>query len=62
MSGGTYIGPDGFLEMKGDPVVVRSSSRSQDRQLQARLWAISEEATGVRFDLGAEPAGASPPG
>lgn len=55
-TGGRYYGPDGFLEMQGHPIVVRPSARSQDPGLQARLWAISEEATGVSFGLGAGPA------
>jgi len=51
-TGGQYYGPDRFLEMQGHPIVVRSSARSQDPALQDRLWARSEELTGVRVDLG----------
>jgi NAD(P)-dependent dehydrogenase (short-subunit alcohol dehydrogenase family) len=46
-SGGQYFGPDRLLETRGNPIVVRSSGRSQDRELQARLWSLSEELTGV---------------
>ncbi len=46
-SGGQYFGPDRLFESRGYPIVVRSSRRSQDRTLQARLWALSEELTGV---------------
>jgi NAD(P)-dependent dehydrogenase (short-subunit alcohol dehydrogenase family) len=46
-SSGQYFGPDGFIESRGYPIVVRSSRRSQDRRLQARLWALSEELTGA---------------
>jgi hypothetical protein len=49
--GGQYYGPDGFMEMRGHPVVVRSSGRSGDRALQARLWSASEALTGVRFTV-----------
>ena len=28
--GGTYYGPDGFMQLTGYPVVVASSSRSQN--------------------------------
>ena len=47
ISGGQYLGPDRLLETRGHPVVVRSSARSQDPELQARLWRRSEELTGV---------------
>ncbi len=50
-SGGQYFGPDRLLETRGRPVVVRSSRRSQDRALAARLWAISEQLTGVSAPL-----------
>ena len=46
-AGGQYFGPDRLLEPRGHPIVVRSSRCSQDRSLQARLWALSEQATGV---------------
>jgi len=48
-AGGQYFGPNRLFESRGNPVVVRSSSRSQDRVLQARLWARSEELTDVRW-------------
>lgn len=50
-TGGQYYGPDRLLEMKGDPIVVRSSKRSQDRALQARLWSRSVELTGVDLTI-----------
>jgi len=43
--GGDYYGPNGFLEGRGDPVIVTSSSRSHDRQLQEALWVESERLT-----------------
>ncbi|AKS30665.1 SDR family NAD(P)-dependent oxidoreductase [Mycolicibacterium goodii] len=51
--GGQYFGPDGFLEMRGYPKVVASSAQSHDADLQRRLWAVSEELTGVTFPVGA---------
>jgi NAD(P)-dependent dehydrogenase (short-subunit alcohol dehydrogenase family) len=45
--GGQYYGPGGFMEMRGYPKVVASSRRSHDPAVQRRLWAISEELTGV---------------
>ena len=50
--GGQYIGPDGFGELWGHPRVVTSSRRSQDVEAARRLWALSEEMTGVTYPLG----------
>ena len=44
-----YFGPSGLGEMKGHPRVVASNSRSHDTGVAARLWDVSEEATGVVF-------------
>ncbi|MEI7718014.1 MAG: short-chain dehydrogenase, partial [Mycobacterium sp.] len=49
--GGQYYGPDGFLEQGGHPRVVHSSRQSHDAELQRRLWAVSEELTGVSFPV-----------
>ncbi len=49
--GGQYYGPNGFMETRGHPVVVRSSGRSQERDTQERLWAASEELTGVTYPV-----------
>lgn len=51
LSGGEYIGPDGFRQMRGYPTVLNSSSRSHDLQLAARLWELSEELTSFRFSI-----------
>lgn len=45
--GGEYYGPDGFMEWRGNPVVVTSSERSHDRELQQALWLESERLTGI---------------
>jgi NAD(P)-dependent dehydrogenase (short-subunit alcohol dehydrogenase family) len=50
--GGDYIGPDGLMGQRGFPRKVRSNSRSYDQAVAARLWAVSEELTGVRYVLG----------
>lgn len=47
--GGQYFGPDGFQETRGYPKVVASSAQSHDVGLQRRLWAVSEELTGVVY-------------
>jgi NAD(P)-dependent dehydrogenase (short-subunit alcohol dehydrogenase family) len=49
--GGTCFGPRGPFELRGPPVVVRTSGRSRDPLLQGELWVRSEELTGVRFPL-----------
>jgi len=50
--GGQYFGPDGFAQTRGYPKVVASSSKSHDINLQRRLWAVSEELTGVVYPVG----------
>jgi NAD(P)-dependent dehydrogenase (short-subunit alcohol dehydrogenase family) len=47
--GGQYYGPDGFTETRGHPKVVASSAKSHDVDVQRRLWAVSEELTGVVY-------------
>ena len=49
--GGTYYGPDGFLQLTGYPIVVTSSGRSQNRQAQRRLWVESEQLTGITYPV-----------
>lgn len=49
--GGEYIGPDGFLGQRGYPHKARSSRRSMDLDTAKKLWAISEEITGIQFDI-----------
>jgi NAD(P)-dependent dehydrogenase (short-subunit alcohol dehydrogenase family) len=48
--GGDYIGPSGLGEQWGYPTAVRSNARSHDLEAQRRLWDISEQLTGVRYD------------
>jgi len=50
--GGQYFGPDGFAEFRGHPKVVASSVKSHDVEVQKRLWAVSEELTGVVYPVG----------
>ncbi|WP_432510026.1 SDR family NAD(P)-dependent oxidoreductase [Kineococcus sp. SYSU DK001] len=49
--GGQYYGPGGRGEVRGYPRVVTSSPQSYDLAVQRRLWAVSEELTGVRFPV-----------
>ena len=50
--GGDYVGPDGFMGQRGFPKKVKSSANSYDEAVAARLWAVSEELTGVSYDFG----------
>jgi NAD(P)-dependent dehydrogenase (short-subunit alcohol dehydrogenase family) len=47
--GAQYYGPDGFAETRGYPKIVASSAKSHDLDRQRRLWAVSEELTGVVY-------------
>ncbi|MCC8245020.1 SDR family NAD(P)-dependent oxidoreductase [Saccharothrix luteola] len=49
--GGQYYGPDGLGGFRGDPQVVASSPASYDVTVQQRLWAVSENLTGVKFPV-----------
>jgi NAD(P)-dependent dehydrogenase (short-subunit alcohol dehydrogenase family) len=44
-----YWGPDAFREQRGHPTRVGRSARARDRADAARLWALSEELTGVTY-------------
>jgi hypothetical protein len=48
--GGSFVGPDGFQEMRGEPKVVRATRAARDPDSARRLWEISEQLTGVRFE------------
>ena len=47
--GASYIGPDGFLEMRGFPKLTRAAAIAYDQRRAADLWTISEELTGVTW-------------
>ena len=50
VKGGDYYGPSSVGEMWGAPRKVPSNRRSHDRETAARLWEVSEDATGVRYE------------
>ncbi len=50
---GEYFGPQGVREMSGPPGRAKQQACAQDAEAAARLWALSEELTGARFDLAA---------
>ncbi len=47
--GGQYFGPDGWMEVRGYPVVVPMVKNAHDEAAAERLWNVSEELTGVRY-------------
>ena len=49
---GSYVGPDGPLEMLGYPQLVSPNGRARDRETARRLWEVSEDLTGVHYDFG----------
>src|SRR4051795_10511219 len=49
--GGDYFGPDGIAEARGHPKKVDSTKASKDEDAARRLWDISEQLTGVRYDV-----------
>jgi NAD(P)-dependent dehydrogenase (short-subunit alcohol dehydrogenase family) len=58
LAGGTYVGPDGIGEQRGHPKPVSASRAARDEQLARRLWEVSEEMTGMRFELSSTAAAA----
>jgi NAD(P)-dependent dehydrogenase (short-subunit alcohol dehydrogenase family) len=51
LPGGTFVGPGGFMEQRGHPKVVTAAGKAYDEQSWRRLWEVSEELTGVRYDF-----------
>ena len=57
--GGSFIGPDGFQEMRGDPTIVNATRAARDPETARRLWDISEQLTGVHFAFAGDAAQAA---
>ena len=53
LEGGTYVGPQGLGELRGHPGIAQAHATARDRRIAERLWEVSEELTGVSFELGA---------
>lgn len=49
VKGGDYYGPDKYWGLKGHPRHAPKPRRALNRDVAARLWAASEEMTGVTF-------------
>jgi NAD(P)-dependent dehydrogenase (short-subunit alcohol dehydrogenase family) len=54
--GNSYVGPDGFQEIRGKPKLVGRTSHARDEDTARGLWELSESLTGVSFPLGGVPA------
>ena len=59
VEGGAYYGPAGPGQLFGPPTTVSAGGAAHRLEDAARLWAVSEELTGVVFDLGGDRAEAS---
>lgn len=46
---GSYVGPDGIAEQRGHPRLVGTAPAARDVEVAARLWAVSEDLTGVHY-------------
>jgi hypothetical protein len=51
LPGGSYVGPNGRSELRGDPTLVGRSPEASETKLAAALWTASEELTGVHSPL-----------
>ena len=51
LEGGTYIGPDGFMEQRGHPEPVTPSKAARNEENARRLWDVCEELTGVHYEF-----------
>ena len=47
--GASFIGPNGFLEMRGNPKLTRARALAYDQVLAKNLWQVSEELTKVSW-------------
>lgn len=51
VAGGQYYGPGGLGEQRGHPKLVDASKQAHEVELQQRLWAVSEELTGITYPV-----------
>ena len=49
LPGGSYLGPDGFQEMRGYPTLVGRTATASDPELARRLWEESVRLTDVDY-------------
>ncbi|MYR47460.1 oxidoreductase [Streptomyces sp. SID5910] len=51
LPGGSYVVPDGLLQLRGEPVLRSRERAIRDSVTAHRLWVLSEQLTGVRYAL-----------
>jgi NAD(P)-dependent dehydrogenase (short-subunit alcohol dehydrogenase family) len=51
LPGNSFIGPDGFLGQTGYPKIADRNKKAKNAADARRLWAVSEELTGVTYDF-----------
>jgi NAD(P)-dependent dehydrogenase (short-subunit alcohol dehydrogenase family) len=51
LPGGSFVGPGGLGEIRGYPRVVSAAARAYDEDVARRLWEVSEQLTGVHYEL-----------
>ena len=51
VQGGDFVGPDGWMQMRGYPQKHRAKETAYDREAARELWRLSVEMTGEPFDL-----------
>ncbi|NJL91406.1 MAG: SDR family NAD(P)-dependent oxidoreductase [Coleofasciculaceae cyanobacterium SM2_1_6] len=51
LNGSEYFGPQGFMEVRGYPIKVKSNELSQDQAIAKKLWSVSEKLTDVKFEF-----------
>lgn len=49
VKGGEYFGPQGFGEITGFPVMVKTNKASQNTEDAKKLWEVSEKLTGIKY-------------
>jgi NAD(P)-dependent dehydrogenase (short-subunit alcohol dehydrogenase family) len=49
LMGGSFLGPNGLMEMRGYPKLTRARALAYDQTLARNLWEVSEELTGIAW-------------
>ena len=49
LQGGEFIGPDGFQQMRGNPIKVDADEYSNNKAVAEQLWSVSEKMTNVFY-------------
>jgi len=59
LKGGEFFGPDGLFELWGNAVEVTPNALSKDEEIAKKLWEVSEQLTGVKFEFNKKASSAS---